>query len=234
MTSWTTRCEEDGGRRHFFGRQPTFPRAVAFGIDMLHRLPRRVRHTQFPKGESMKTSATSAVATVILAGAVWAADPPKMPAPQKEHEWLKQLVGEWVTESEAVMGPGQPPVKCQGTEVVRSLGDFFTVGEMKTDFMGTPVTGVMTLGYDPTAKKYVGTWVCSMGDHLWKYEGTVDASGKVLTLNTEGPDMTTPGKMAKMKDVIEIKDKDHRVLTSHIQTADGKWVQFMTMHARRK
>ena len=182
----------------------------------------------------MKTSATLAVMTLVLAGAVWAADLPKPPAPQKEHEWLKQLEGEWVTESECVMAPGQPPVKCKWTETVRSLGGFFTIGEMKADIMGTPVTGIMTIGYDPKAKKYVGSWLCSMDSHLWKYEGTVDASGKVLTLNTEGPDMSAPGKMAKMKDVIEIKDKDHKVLKSYMQGPDGKWVQFMTINARRK
>ena len=91
-----------------------------------------------------------------------------------------------------------------------------------------------TLGYDPQAKKYVGSWVCSMEGYLWKYEGTVDASGKVLTLNTEGPSMSSPGKMAKMKDVLEIKDKDHKVLKSYMQGPDGKWVQFMTINARRK
>ena len=158
----------------------------------------------------------------------------EMPKPQKEHEWLKQLEGEWVIDAECVMAPGQPPMKCKGTETIRSLGGFFTLGEMKADMMGTPMTGIMTLGYDPKAKKYVGTWVCSMDGHLWHYEGTLDASGKVLTLNTEGPDMSAPGKMAKMKDVIEIKDKNHKVLTSHMQGPDGKWVQFMTLHARRK
>jgi hypothetical protein len=182
----------------------------------------------------MKTSATLAVVTLVLAFGVRAADPPMPPAPQKEHEWLKQLEGEWVTEAEMLMAPGQPPVKCKGTESVRSLGGFWTVGEMKTDFMGTPMTGIMTLGYDPKAQKYVGTWVCSADNHFWKYEGTVDAAGKVLTLNTEGPDMSAPGKLAKMKDVIEIKDKDHRVLTSSMQGPDGKWTQFMTIHARRK
>jgi hypothetical protein len=182
----------------------------------------------------MKTSATLAVVMLVLAGGARAADPPKPPAPQKEHEWLKQLEGEWVTEAEMLMGPGQPPKKCNGTEVVRSLGGFWTVGEMKTDFMGTPMTGIMTIGYDAKAQKYVGSWVCSAEGHFWKYEGTLDAAGKVLTLNTEGPDMYAPGKLARMKDVIEIKDKDHRVLTSSMQGADGKWVQFMTLHARRK
>jgi hypothetical protein len=182
----------------------------------------------------MKTSATLALVTLVLAGGTYAADPPKMPAPSKEHEWLKQLEGEWVIETEALMGPGQPAVKSKGTEVVRSLGGFWSVGEIKTEFGGAPFTGIMTLGYDPHAKKYVGTWVCSAEGHFWKYEGTLDAAGKVLTLNTEGPDMSAPGKLAKMKDVIEIKDKDHRTLTSFMQGTDGKWTQFMSMNVRRK
>jgi hypothetical protein len=199
---------------------------------MLLQLRHRVGH--YFEGEAMKTSTMLAVMTMVLAGGVWAADTPQMPKPTKEHEWLKQLEGEWVTDFECVMAPGQPPVKCNGTETVRSLGGFFTVGEMKADMMGTPMTGIMTLGYDPKAKKYVGSWVCSMEGHFWQYEGTLDASGKVLTLNTEGPDMSAPGKMCKMKDVIEIKDKNHRVLTSHMQGPDGKWTQFMTISARRK
>jgi len=181
----------------------------------------------------MKRSAAWAVAVTMVAGGTWAWGQPKLPAPQKEHEWLKQLEGEWITESEAVMAPGEAPVKFKGTEVVRSLGGFWTISEIKSDFMGTPVTGVMTLGYDSQKKKYVGTWIASMDGHLWKYEGTVDDSGKVLTLNTEGPS-SPGGKMAKMKDVIEIKNKDHKVLTSYMQNDDGKWVQFMTMNSRRK
>ncbi len=201
---------------------------------MLLRYRERVRRQQLQKGVSMKKSATSAVLILLVAGGAWAGEQPRLSPPRKEHEWLKQLEGEWITESEAVMGPGQAPLKSKGTEVVHSLGGFWTIGEMKSDIMGTPVTGIMTLGYDPKTKKYIGTWVCSVDGHLWKYEGTLDASGKVLTLNTEGPSMAEPGKMAKMKDVIEIKDKDHRVLRSYMQGGDGKWVQFMTMNARLK
>jgi hypothetical protein len=168
---------------------------------------------------------------VILASAATAQDGAKAPAPQKEHEWLKQLEGEWETKAEMVMEPGKPPVTSKGTESVRSLGGFWSVAEMKGDCLGVPVTGLMTIGYDPQKKKYVGTWVCSMTDWLCHYEGTAD--GPVLTLECEGPNPTT-GKLVKMKDVIEIKDKDHKVLTSWMLGEDGQWVRFMTMTARRK
>lgn len=165
-----------------------------------------------------------------LTSSAGAQDAPKMPAPQKEHEWLKQFVGEWVLESEMVVEPGKPPVKCKGTENVRLLGGFWMVSDLRGEFMGTPVHGVMTLGYDAQKKKYVGTWVCSVSDFMCKYEGTV--AGNVLTLETEAHDPAT-GKLVKMRDVCEMKDADTRVMTSSA-LADGKWVPFMTMTARRK
>ena len=55
----------------------------------------------------------------------------------------------------------------------------------------------------------------------------------MLTLETEGPHPAT-GKTVKMKDVIEIKDKDTKMLTSSILGDDGKWVQFMNLTAKRK
>ena len=180
----------------------------------------------------MKKVAVVAVVAVVLAGGAWAQDAPKPPTPQKEHEWLKQLDGEWETEAEMVMEPGKPPVKNKGVMSTRSLGGFWSSSEVKGDCGGTPFTGVMTLGYDARTKKYVGTWVCSMCDYLWKYEGT--AAGNVLTLETEGPNPADPGKTVKMRDTIEVKDKDHTVMTSSMRGEDGKWVTFMTMTSKRK
>lgn len=180
----------------------------------------------------MRTVAAVGVVLVGLAAAGAArADDPQPASPGKQHGWLAQLAGEWVTDAEAVMAPGQPPVKCRGTESVRLLGGLWAVSEMKATMMGVEMTGVMQIGYDPKAGKYVGTFVCSAGPELWKYEGTVE--GNTLTLNTEGPHMVT-GKPTRMKDVIEIRGKDEKVMTSHILGDDGKWVKFMTMTAKRK
>jgi hypothetical protein len=156
--------------------------------------------------------------------------------PQEEHRWLERLVGEWTYESEAPMAPDQPPAKHTGTESVRSLGGVWVLCEGRSEAggePGEPGTTIMTLGYDPAKKRYVGTFIGSMMTNLWLYEGEMDPSGKVLTLDTEGPSFTGDGKMAKYKDRIEIRSDDHRILTSHVLDDDGKWQQFMTAHYRR-
>jgi hypothetical protein len=180
----------------------------------------------------MRTVALAGFVVVVLSAPAGAQEAPAVPTPTKEHEWLKQLVGEWETEAEMVVEPGKPPVKSKGTETVRLLGGFWLVSEMHGDCLGVPVTGIMTVGYDPQKKKYVGTFVCSMCDLLFKYEGTVN--GKVLTLECDGPSPTDPTKTVRMRDVLELKDKDTRTLTSSLLGEDGKWVVFMTATAKRK
>ena len=154
--------------------------------------------------------------------------------PQKEHDWLQRMVGEWTSEAHASMGPDKPPETFRGTESVRSIGGLWVMcegrGEMPSG--GTALT-IMTLGYDPARKRYVGTFIGSMMTHLWVYDGSLDAAGKVLTLDTEGPHFGVEGKMAKYKDIIEFTSDDHRVLTSQMLGDDGQWHQFMTAHYRR-
>lgn len=161
---------------------------------------------------------------------------PEMPPPAKEHAWLQQLVGTWETEFECVMEPGKPAMKGSGTEVARSLGGFWVVAEGQATMEGMPgsMNSVLTLGYDPEKKKYTGTWIDSMTSHLWKYEGSLDSSGKVLTFECEGPCPTKPGKISKFREVTEIKGKDHRVFTSSILGDDGKWSKMVTVNYRRK
>jgi hypothetical protein len=155
--------------------------------------------------------------------------------PQKEHHWLQKLVGEWTYENEAAMAPDKPKETFRGTEIVRSLGGLWTVGEGGGDMPGGGAAEtIMTLGYDPQKKRFVGTFIASMMTHLWVYEGTLDASGNVLTLDTEGPNFA-PGAtgMTKYKDIITFLTDDHRTLTSKMLGPDGEWHEFMTAHYRR-
>jgi hypothetical protein len=154
--------------------------------------------------------------------------------PEKEHRWLQQLVGAWTSEGEATMEPGKPAEKWKGTETVRSLGGLWILAEGQGEMPGGgTATTLMTLGYDPLKKRYVGTFIASMMTHLWVYDGALDAGERSLVLEAEGPSMAAEGKMARYRDVIEIKSDDHRVLTSHMLGDDGKWHHFMTANYRR-
>lgn len=165
-------------------------------------------------------------ALVLLAALGATAEEP--PKPAKEHEWLQQLVGEWTTHIEAVAAPGEAPQKSEVTETGRSLGGFWVLVETKSP----AYTGILTLGYDPEKKHYVGTWVDSTGSTMWHYKGTLE--GNSLTLEAEGPAMDLPaGKLAKYRDVIEVKGKDEKTLTS-LREKDGKWIAYATAKAKRK
>jgi hypothetical protein len=188
------------------------------------------------KENSMKTlhPFLAAVFSVVLVAGVSAQEVPIFPQPTKEHQWLQQFVGEWDTTAEGKMGPDQPAITCKGTAKSRMLGGFWLLTESDNEMMGVKINALQTIGYDSTKKKYIGTWVDSMLNHLWEYEGSVDATGKKLTLEAEGPNMLSPGKTAKFRDEYEFKSPDHIEATSSMQGEDGKWVQFMVGQLRRK
>jgi hypothetical protein len=154
--------------------------------------------------------------------------------PQKEHTWLQKLLGEWTFEADAPPNPDGSSNHSSGSESVRSLGGLWIVAEGQGEMPGGGLaSNIMSLGYDPLQKRYVGTWIGCMFSHLWVYKGSMTPAG-ALQLNTEGPDMTDPLKMANYRDVIEFQSDNRRTLTSHVQGADGKWQQFMTAVYTRK
>ncbi len=174
-------------------------------------------------------------AVIVVAAAACMAQQPEMPKPTKEHELLKQFTGEWEMKAETVPAPGQEAIKCEGKESSKMVGGFWFVAQNEGSMMGMPVNSIMTLGYDPATKNYVGTFVCSMDSTLWKYTGSFDATGKKLTLETEGPSPLDPSnKKTKFRETLELKDKDHKKFTSLMQGEDGKWIEIVTMDYQRK
>jgi hypothetical protein len=160
---------------------------------------------------------------IFVCGAtLFAQDAAEKDKASKETTWLQKFVGEWEADA-------------SGTKVIemdRMLGPWL-VADIKVAIASQPIQGMLTVGYDPTKKKYVGTWIDSKTNYLWIYEGTVDSTGNALTLETEGPNSMVPGKMSKAKDVHTFTDNDHRTLTSSMLGDDGKWHIFQTVNYRR-
>lgn len=148
--------------------------------------------------------------------------------PVAQHLWLKKLVGDWSYEHEFKMGPDQPLMKLTGREKVRMLGDLWMIAEASGEMPdGGTMSAVMTLGYDPTKGKFVGSWIGSPMAFMFVYEGELDAAGKVLPLNTTGPSFTDPTKTAPYQDCIGLVSDKVRTLTSQTLGDNGNWTKFM-------
>lgn len=154
--------------------------------------------------------------------------------PASEHEWLQRLAGEWEADLELMTAPGQPPLKVKATETTRRIGQLWTLTVAETQPPGMPFARSLTLGYDTARKKYVGTWVDSNSTHIGRYEGTMDAAGKTLTLIGETPHPYDNVRMVQVREVIEIKSPDEKFVTTSLQGDDGKWLTLVTVNARRK
>ena len=186
----------------------------------------------------MKRFAIAGMMTMVLAtsGVLLAQEEWTPPQPTKEHAWLKQFIGEWESVAEMQMGPGMPTEKMQGTEKVEALGEMWIVSKLEGEMPGEAgkMHGIMTLGFDPAKGEYIGTWVDSVNPYMWVYSGSVDETGKILTLNAVGPNMMGGEGMANYRDITEFKSADHRVLTSQAEGPNGTWVTFMTANYHRK
>jgi hypothetical protein len=153
--------------------------------------------------------------------------------PVAEHEWLKNFVGEWRTESDMTMPDGSQGTG-KGTERHTMLGGLWVVGEGIGEMPDGDTMQYRTgLGYDVSFKGYRGFWIADVSSHLWKYEGELSADGKVMTLDCEGPDMVVDGRTANYRDVHTLIDKDHRKMESFAQDEKGDWHQFMTVSFTR-
>ena len=180
-------------------------------------------------------SITIAIALFVSGVLAQSPEPTKVQdAPARDHEWLKQLVGEWNAQFKMYMQPDQPPAESTGTDSVRALGNQWVVAETKATMMGAPYSGIMSLGSDAQKKHFHGTWIDSFGGYLWVYKGTLNDAGDTLTLETEGPSLQAADKTARYKEVIQFTGKDSRTFTSSFETEDGKWVKILTIEYRRK
>lgn len=149
-----------------------------------------------------------------------------------EHAWLKNLVGEWTTETD--FGGGEEAPRGKGREVIEMLGDLWAVGEGEIEFPdGGQMITRLGLGFDVSSKQYRAFWVASVSSHLWQYTCTLSEDGRTLTMDCEGPDMVGDKESVHYQDIIELIDADHRTHTSTGPDKDGNMVTYMKNYYTR-
>lgn len=158
------------------------------------------------------------------------------PEVRKEHLWLQQLAGDWVMQPpEDGQGCGGEVSATPWVESIRMLHGLWLVAESSGEMPGGgPATCIMTLGYDPARQVFVGSWIGSMMTHMYVYEGHLDAAGRVLTLDCEGPDFQAPERATRYRDLLVLEGDGTRSGRSLMQAADGSWTEVMNLRFRRR
>lgn len=147
--------------------------------------------------------------------------------PQPEHLALERLVGTWDVKS-SMTGPD-----AHWIETCRSLDGMWYIAEGEGDVPGSKAKTIMTLGYDPAKRRYVGSWIGTMMGMLWTYDGEMSPDGNTLSLYATGPDFQVEGRTVEYREQIVFQDEDHRLFTSATRQEDGSWKTFQDIHYTR-
>lgn len=159
---------------------------------------------------------------------------PPLPAPSPEHEILKKEVGTWDGTMHVWPAPGAPPITAQATDTIQLLGnDMWVVSRFEMNFGGIQFVASGSLGYDPTEKKYIGTWVDGISPYLTISKGDYDAASKTITMLAETRDAMT-GKPIVQKQITHYLDDDTRLYELQQKGDDGKFWKMIEIKFTRR
>jgi Protein of unknown function (DUF1579) len=143
----------------------------------------------------------------------------KAATPGPEHKALADQVGTWTAKSKMWMEPGKPPTEAQGTEEVKSvLGGRFIELHFNGNMMGKPFEGMGHEGYDNMKKKWVMTWMDSMGTMIIYAEGTGDAKTRTFI----GEETMPNGAKRPFRWVMKVESPTKHTMEMYAPGMDGK------------
>ena len=154
-------------------------------------------------------------------------------APGAPHKVLATMVGNWSTKIKSWMEPNKPPMESTGTcEQKMILGGRFLQQEFTGDIMGSMFTGIGVNGYDNHTRKYVSTWIDSMGTAILVFEGTASADGRTITQESHYDDPVRGP--VRFRSVTNIMDNDKHTFEMYATYKGSKEEKMMEITYTRK
>jgi hypothetical protein len=157
----------------------------------------------------------------------------KLATPGEPHKLFASLAGSWTTTTKEWMEPGKPPTESTGTAELKMLLDGrFLYQEFVSQMMGQPFSGIGIDGYDNLRKKYVTTWIDTMGTGFFTMEGTASVDGKTITLKGQH-DEPGGGRMTH-RAVWKIVDSNTQTFDMYGTHKHGKEMKMLEIAYTRK
>jgi hypothetical protein len=157
----------------------------------------------------------------------------KLATPGAPHKVLASMAGTWNARMKCWMEPDKPPVESTGTSETKMIfGGRFLHMDFAGDMMGTPFSGLGLTGYDNHTKKYMSTWIDSMGTVTLFFEGTGSPDGKTITQECRYDD-PIKGPM-KWRSVTRIVDDNTHLFEMYGTDKSGKEAKMMEITYTRK
>jgi len=157
----------------------------------------------------------------------------KLAAPGEQHKQLASLAGSWTTKTKEWMEPNKPPTESTGSAEMKILLDGrFLQQELTGQMMGQPFSGIEITAYDNLLKRYVTSWMSTMGTGIFTMEGTASTDGKTITL--KGQHAEPGGGYMKHRAIWKIVDRNTQTFDMYGTHPGGKEWKMMEMTYTRK
>jgi hypothetical protein len=143
----------------------------------------------------------------------------ELAAPGPNHKFFENWVGKWDTTTTVGMTPGMPAHETHGhSEFSWLIGGTWLQERHDGTMMGLPLKGFGLSGYDNFNKRFVNCWVDSLSTGMITTTGSLDPTGKVLTLFGQVDEPTTGehGKTVRFQTTV-VDDDTHRLTIDEVQ-----------------
>ena len=158
----------------------------------------------------------------------------KLNAPNENHEFLKNFVGEWVITTTAWMQPGAEPISTVGTAKAEMIiGGRFLKFDFRGAMFGQPFEGILIMGYDNYQKKNISFWIDSSSTAFYLTEGSREEGTKKIVETGVWQD-PMGGEDMNVRNTTTLVSKDEYKFEMIMILPDGTEFKSMEYRAKRK
>jgi hypothetical protein len=158
----------------------------------------------------------------------------KLNAPNENHAFLKNFVGEWEVTAKGWMQPGAEPISSKGSAKAEMIfGGRFLKVDFKGTMFGQPFEGMQIMGYDNYRKKNISFWVDMSSTAFYLTEGSRD-EGKKKIVETGVWQDPMGGEDMNVRNTTTLVSQDEYMFEMIMILPDGTEFKSMEYRATRK